>query len=50
MVSSVRPNPQSKISIRVDNATGFLPLENDQVLISYNIYLDFGRVHNKELG
>ena len=48
MVSSVRPNPQSKISIRVDNATGFLPLKNDLVLNSYNIYLDFGRIHNKD--
>ena len=47
MISGLRPNPQSKVSIRVDNAPGFQPLKNDLTLSSHNISLDFGRVHNK---
>ena len=47
MISALRPNPQSKSSIRVDNAPGFIPLKNDLTLSSHNIELDFGRKHNK---
>ena len=47
MISALRPNPQSKASIRVDNAPGFQPLKNDLTLSSHNIELDFGRKHNK---
>ena len=34
-------------SIRVDNAPGFMPLENDEILRSVGICLDSGRVKNK---
>ena len=47
MISRLRPNPQSKATVRVDNAPGFLPLKNDSMLNSYNIHLDYGRIHNK---
>ena len=35
------------MEVRVDNAPGFKPLKNDQELSTYNIFLDFGRVHNR---
>ena len=47
MISTLRPNPQSHASIRVDTAPGFKPLKNDSTLSSHKIALDFGRVHNK---
>ena len=47
IISSLRPNPQSKALIRVDNAPGFLPLKGDVTLSSHNIHLDYGRIHNK---
>ena len=47
MISALRPNPQSKAAVRVDNAPGFLPLKRDSSLTNHNIYLDFGRTHNK---
>ena len=47
IISSLRPNPQSKAEIRVDNAPGFQPLKADATLTSHNIHLDFGRLHNK---
>ena len=34
-------------SVRVDNAPGFLPLKNDELLRSIGITVDFGRVKNK---
>ena len=46
-VSLLRPNPQTKITIRVDNAPGFFALRNHFVLEQSLIELDFGRVHNK---
>lgn len=47
IISSLRPNPQSKAEIRVDNAPGFQPLKRDVSLLGHNIHLDFGRIHNK---
>ena len=47
MISSLRPNPQTKALVRVDNAPGFNPLRSDQTLSSHQIVLDFGRKHNK---
>ena len=46
-ISSLRPNPQTAISIRVDNAPGFYALRNDRDFTSFHIGLDFGRVKNK---
>ena len=46
-ISSLRPNPQTKVCIRVDNAPGFVALRYDASLTKYNIALDFGRIHNK---
>ena len=46
-VSLQRPNPQTKVTIRVDNAPGLFALRNDFVLEQSLIELDFGRVHNK---
>ena len=43
----LRPNPQTKVTIRVDNAPGLFALRNDFVLEQSVIELDFGRVHNK---
>ena len=37
IISSLRPNPQSKSEIRVDNAPGFQSLKRDSSLASYNI-------------
>ena len=45
--SLLRPDPQTKIIIIVDNAPGFFALRNDFVLEQSLIELDFGRVHNK---
>ena len=47
MLSTLKPNPQSKALVRVDNAPGFRALRGDTTLTSHNIELDFGRVHNK---
>ena len=47
MISALRPNPQTKAMVRVDNAPGFGPLREDQTLSSHQIVLDFGRKHNK---
>ena len=47
-VSLLRPNPQTKVTIRVDNAPGLFALRNDFVLEQSLIELDFGRVHNKK--
>ena len=47
MISILRPNPQSEVEVRVDNAPGFVPLKNDSTLRSHHIRLDFGRAHNK---
>ena len=33
--------------IRVDNATGFVALKDDKVLVSHGIVLDFGNIKNK---
>jgi hypothetical protein len=46
-ISSIRPNPQTSVEVRVDNAPGFKPLKNDFELSEAKIVLDFGRVHNK---
>ena len=47
MISALRPNPQTKALVRVDNAPGFNPLKEDHTLSSHQIVLDFGRKHNK---
>ena len=44
--SLLRPNPHSRIEVRVDNAPGFKALKNDLLLTKANISLDFGRVKN----
>ena len=46
-ISSLRPNPQSKATVRIDNAPGFIALLNDVYLSTHNIFLDDGRIHNK---
>ena len=46
-VSAMRPNPQTEITVRVDNAPGFKGLRDDNDLASFKITLDFGRVKNK---
>ena len=46
-ISSLRPNPQSKATVRLDNAPGFIALLNDVYLSTHNIFLDDGRIHNK---
>ena len=46
-VSLLRPNPQTKVTIRVNNALGIFALRNDFVLEQSSIELDFGSVHNK---
>ena len=46
-ISSIRPNPQTSVEVRVDNAPGFKPLKSDFELAESKIVLDFGRVHNK---
>ena len=45
-ISLIRPNPQSRAEVRVDNAPGFKALKNDIHLSKLNIFLDMGRVHN----
>ena len=45
-VSQLRPNPQTTVEVRVDNAPGFNALKNDVQLKKLNIHLDFGRVKN----
>ena len=45
--SSIRANPQTVVTIRLDNATGLAALKNDLMLQTFNIVLDFGRIHNK---
>ena len=46
-ISSLRPNPQSSATVRIDNAPGLSALINDVYLAKHNISLDDGRVHNK---
>ena len=46
-ISSLRPNPQTNVTVRVDNASSFMALRNDTHLNKYKIVLDYGRVHNK---
>ena len=46
-ISLLRPSPQAKVLVRVDNAPGFEALRKDFTLNSLNIDLDFGRRHNK---
>lgn len=45
--SGIRANPQSLVTIRADNAPGLASLKNDLTLQSFNISLDYGRIHNK---
>lgn len=45
-ISLIRPNPQSQVEVRVDNAPGFQALKNDVQLSKINIFLDYGRVNN----
>ena len=46
-ISSLRPNPQSSVTVRIDNARGFIALLNDIYLSRLNIFLEDGRIHNK---
>ncbi len=46
-VSSIRANPITLVTIRIDNAPGLIALKGDVLLEKFNIVLDFGRVHNK---
>ena len=46
-ISSLRPNPQSSATVRIDNARGFIALLNDVFLKNHNIFLEDGRIHNK---
>ena len=46
-VSFIRPSPQAKVIVRVDNASGFVALKDDIALSRLNIGLDYGRRHNK---
>jgi hypothetical protein len=46
-ISSLRPNPQSQATVRIDNAPGLFALVNDVYLTKHNIKLDDGRIHNK---
>ena len=48
LISPLRPSPQTKVVVRVDNASGFVALRDDLILTKINIFLDFGRVHNKD--
>ena len=48
LLSSLRPSPQTKVIIRVDNASGFRALREDLILTKINIFLDYGRLHNKD--
>ena len=46
-ISTMRPTPQTIVTVRVDNAPGFQALRNDKILSEKNIKLDFGRCKNK---
>ena len=46
-VSNMRANPQTTVTIRADNAPGLATLKNDHMLQTFNIILDYGRIHNK---
>ena len=46
-ISSLRPTPTTEVSVRIDNAPGFIKLLNDVFLNKHNIKLDDGRIHNK---
>ena len=48
LLSPLRPSPQTKVIVRVDNASGYKALREDLILTKVNITLDFGRVHNKD--
>ena len=46
-VSSIRPNPQTNVTVRSDNASGFKSLNGDPDLKRLRITMDFGRTVNK---
>ena len=46
-VSSMRPNPQTNVTVRSDNASGFKSLGGDSDLERLHITMDFGRTMNK---
>ena len=46
-VSSIRPNPQTLVEVRVDNNSGFVKLKDDNDLNLHKINITFGRIHNK---
>ena len=46
-ISGLRPNQQTKVVVRVDNAPGFQALKNDKHLQQLYIELDFGRIKNE---
>lgn len=46
-VSSIRANPQTRVTVRADNAPGLAALHDDFTLNKFNITLDYGRIKNK---
>ena len=46
-ISSIRPNPQTNVSVRTDNAPGFRSLSGDSDLQQLRVSIDLGRVLNK---
>ena len=46
-ISSIRPNPQTNVSVRTDNAPGFKSLSGDSDLQQLRVSIDLGRVLNK---
>ena len=46
-VSSIRANSQTCVTVRADNAPGLASLHNDFTLKKFNIFLEYGRIHNK---
>lgn len=46
-VSSIRPNPQTNVTVRTDNAPGFRSLSGDSALQQLRVSIDLGRTLNK---
>ena len=47
LISLVRSNPKFGVIVRADNAPGFRPLKDDADLNKLGIFIDLGRVKNK---
>ena len=46
-ISSIRPNPQTNVTVRTDNASGFKSLCGDSDLQQLRVSIDLGRTLNK---